>query len=364
LQEKVQHPPSATLSSEFKHETISGVRFAPLLSSPTTIPKLPVPLWNRQRLPKHFPGTFRASLLTVLMCHAADHHQPQPATARNLAALVPADCWHHIFSFCGRNHFRPAPPLVAKNAAFLALVLNERAERITAEEAAAASELRQRKCEAKLQSVLVVARRLDDHLHLLLRNDDNCSGLGGERLDEIRNLSMRLRDISMGEGRGLLDVEAAGWFEDESEADNFEEEEEGEEEEEEAVEFESEEGEEAVESEEEPQEEPEEESESDVEIASDSASDSSVESEFFETTASTAFFSESDDEEEDELEEFQEAEEGAFVQDSDSDAASSDSTRLVRSPAHSFDVTDKPPAKKARRVTLEDLGSAEVWGGG
>jgi protein-L-isoaspartate O-methyltransferase len=104
---------SAVLPSEFEQETLSGVRFAPLLREPALEPPLPNPTFSHVRPLRLFGKRYRQALMAAMLCHKAD--LVQPSGLRNNAAALPADCLYVIFSFCGRarklnpNPFRLYP---------------------------------------------------------------------------------------------------------------------------------------------------------------------------------------------------------------------------------------------------------------
>ena len=88
---------SPPLTAEFKTETISGVRFSPLLKTPRTVPHLPLPLFNPMSKTSSFPMTFKAAANAIMLCHGAALDQVDQVTPakveRNWAGVIPKDVW-------------------------------------------------------------------------------------------------------------------------------------------------------------------------------------------------------------------------------------------------------------------------------
>lgn len=90
-------------SSQFIHQTISGVRFASLLQSPSMNTCIPAKIWSPQNH-RIYPKSFHRASKEIILCSRAKYlqiHNPSPPV--NLAAKLPVDVWTHVFSFTDRT---------------------------------------------------------------------------------------------------------------------------------------------------------------------------------------------------------------------------------------------------------------------
>lgn len=96
-----------TLSSDFSQQVLSGVRFAPLVPSPS----LPTTIRSRVWEPSahsSYPESFRRSCKTILLCAQSPEQQPppeQPKELVNAASKLPRALWMEILSFTHRGWF-------------------------------------------------------------------------------------------------------------------------------------------------------------------------------------------------------------------------------------------------------------------
>jgi protein-L-isoaspartate O-methyltransferase len=95
-----------SLSEDFTQQVISGVRFAPLLKSPSIETKIYCRIWN-PLIHRNYPESFRKSCKEILLCANANAKQPpEPARERaNAAATLPKSLWMEVLSYTRRDWF-------------------------------------------------------------------------------------------------------------------------------------------------------------------------------------------------------------------------------------------------------------------
>jgi hypothetical protein len=87
----------------FSQQTLSGVRFAPLLSVPKMETVIPSTVWDPS-IHNFYPDSFRASCKELLLCSNSDAVQPRHQVPQiNLAAMLPKVLWMEIMSFTHRS---------------------------------------------------------------------------------------------------------------------------------------------------------------------------------------------------------------------------------------------------------------------
>jgi Protein-L-isoaspartate(D-aspartate) O-methyltransferase (PCMT) len=92
---------------EFRHENLSAVRFAPLLSHPQMETVIAARVWN-PALHRYYPDGFRDSCKALLMCTHAAYQQPlavelPPEPKVNVACMLPRALWFEVLSFTHRD---------------------------------------------------------------------------------------------------------------------------------------------------------------------------------------------------------------------------------------------------------------------
>jgi hypothetical protein len=95
------------LSSDYAQQVISGVRFSPLVASPSMPTQIRSRVWE-PALHKVYPESFRLSCKEILLCANAAAVQPLPEISRNqinVAAQLPRSIWMEILSFTHRDWF-------------------------------------------------------------------------------------------------------------------------------------------------------------------------------------------------------------------------------------------------------------------
>jgi hypothetical protein len=87
----------------FSQQTLSGVRFAPLLPVPKMETVIPSTVWDPS-IHNFYPDSFRASCKELLLCSNSDAVQPCHQVPQiNLAAMLPKVLWMEIMSFTHRS---------------------------------------------------------------------------------------------------------------------------------------------------------------------------------------------------------------------------------------------------------------------
>jgi len=122
---------------------ISGVRFAPLLSSPNILTIIPARVWSPSS--HHlYPNSFRGACRELLLCSNSSKNQPvqvKPVEKVNVASILPRALWVEVLSFTNRDWFRV--PL--NEVEFLRIRLEE--EKYNALKANQAKEEAETRCE-------------------------------------------------------------------------------------------------------------------------------------------------------------------------------------------------------------------------
>ena len=84
---------------------ISGVRFAPLLSSPNILTIIPARVWSPSS--HHlYPNSFRGACRELLLCSNSSKKQPvqvKPVEKVNVASILPRALWVEVLSFTNRD---------------------------------------------------------------------------------------------------------------------------------------------------------------------------------------------------------------------------------------------------------------------
>jgi len=94
-------------NQRFNTRIISGVRFAPLLASPSIQTVIPARIWDPSRHTM-YPDSFRGACNGLLLCSNASRTQPVkvcPSNKINAASMLPRALWVEILSFTHRNWF-------------------------------------------------------------------------------------------------------------------------------------------------------------------------------------------------------------------------------------------------------------------
>jgi hypothetical protein len=98
--------PTHSDGADFAVETLSAVRFAPLLPHPAIETVIPARVWSPSE--HHFyPDTFRMACKELLLCSSAKTNQEpvttRPQTAINAASLLPKALWVEVLSYTHRD---------------------------------------------------------------------------------------------------------------------------------------------------------------------------------------------------------------------------------------------------------------------
>ncbi len=90
---------------EYTEESLSPVRFAPLVSHPRIATMIPARVWT-PLLHQLYPSSFQRSCKALLLCSHSNHVQPikpQPKQQVNAAAMLPRALWLEILSYTRRD---------------------------------------------------------------------------------------------------------------------------------------------------------------------------------------------------------------------------------------------------------------------
>jgi len=166
---------------EYTQETLSAVRFAPLLSHPRVDTVIPMRVWTPS-WHKFYPDSFQNSCKAILLCSNSNYVQPekwQPKGKLNVAALLPRALWLEILSYTRRDWFE-APQ---SEVEFLRQRLKEEQEN--------AERARRSSLEANLRCH-IVERERDMYKILALRLRARIQHNGGSRglIDEDLDVNM------------------------------------------------------------------------------------------------------------------------------------------------------------------------------
>lgn len=97
-----------SLSEDFSMQVISGVRFAPLLRTPSVTTVIPSKVWEPS-VHQCYPKSFRESIKEILLCSHAPVDQPPKIVVTsnhvNLASTLPKDIWMKVLSYTHRSWF-------------------------------------------------------------------------------------------------------------------------------------------------------------------------------------------------------------------------------------------------------------------
>ena len=99
------------MDEEFTSQILSGVRFAPLVTSPALKTVIPANLWS-PTIQRGYPSEFKKAGMQLLMCSNSQLVQPLPRVPReeervNVAAMLPKSLWLEILSYTHRKWFEP-----------------------------------------------------------------------------------------------------------------------------------------------------------------------------------------------------------------------------------------------------------------
>jgi len=95
------------MDDEYTSQILSGVRFAPLLKSPSNPTILPAHVWN-PAVQQFYPSEHQEASMAILMCSNSEVSQPlPPVTVKrgriNTAAMLPKGVWMEILSYTHRK---------------------------------------------------------------------------------------------------------------------------------------------------------------------------------------------------------------------------------------------------------------------
>jgi hypothetical protein len=153
-------PASLTLSDDFSQQVVSGVRFAPLLRSPSKVTVIPSKVWDPS-IHSTYPTTFKHAIKEILLCsHAEPIQQIRIVKTENvnLAATLPKDIWIKILSFTHRSWFEQ-PHKVNESFLRQRIVQQQQATQ-EAKDACADAERRLRLMERERDGYKLLAMRL------------------------------------------------------------------------------------------------------------------------------------------------------------------------------------------------------------
>lgn len=144
------------IEDDFTQHVLSGVRFAPLVTTPDIDTVLPARLWS-PNLHHFFPSSFQKASMQLFLCSNSDYNQPLPPPSEkrvNLAATLPRVIWIEILSFTHRKWFEKE-------------TTTEFLKKRLVEEQAVAAKAKQARAEAEARCQ--IAERERDHYRLLAR---------------------------------------------------------------------------------------------------------------------------------------------------------------------------------------------------
>jgi len=184
------------LNEEFTSQILSGVRFAPLVLSPSLNTIIPANVWNPSIPQCGYPLEFKSASMQLLMCSNSKLVQPPPRVPSeeerfNVAAMLPKSLWLEVLSYTHRKWFEPEQ----NETEYLKRRLREEKAKVaSAEKARRDAEERCHAAERERAVYRLLARRWQSRLNLLLSQQ--------ERQDE----NVRQQDEAAEELSDLLDL--------------------------------------------------------------------------------------------------------------------------------------------------------------
>lgn len=195
------HSRALSLSEDFSVNVVSGVRFAPLLRSPSMKTIIPSQIWQPS-IHCTYPQRFKDSIKEIILCSHAPTLQPPKivveATNINLASMLPKDLWIKILSYTHRSWFEEPYKV---DEAFLRQRLKQ--EQKAAKEAkimCAEAERRMRIAERERDGYKLLARRWQLRLRAALSETNkisqNTGSTRGSENSRVEDQLLMLDDLT------------------------------------------------------------------------------------------------------------------------------------------------------------------------
>lgn len=165
--------------NEFSQQVLSGVRFAPLATTPKINTILPARIWSH-KIQEYYPNSFQQAIVNVLMCSNSSHKQLAPRSKPlkeciNVATLLPRALWFEIFSYTHRKWFISRK----YEEEFLQRLLQEERRNTAREQKIRIdAEARCKVAEKERDVYLMLARHWQSRLQLLLQQQRSPTGSG------------------------------------------------------------------------------------------------------------------------------------------------------------------------------------------
>jgi hypothetical protein len=180
--------PSTGLSDDFSRQVVSGVRFAPLLRTPSKATIIPCNVWNPS-IHSKYPTAFKHAIKEILLCSQAQTIQPKRIVVEdenvNLAATLPKDVWIKILSFTHRSWFEQAHKM---DETFLRQrIVQEQQATQEAKEACAEAEQRLRLVEQERDAYKLLAMRWQLRLRAVLSEKNKAKAKSDSNRRNIAN---------------------------------------------------------------------------------------------------------------------------------------------------------------------------------
>jgi hypothetical protein len=162
-----------SLSEDFSTQVISGVRFAPLLHTPSMTTVIPSKVWDPS-IHQLYPKSFRDCTKEILLCSQAPAEQPPKILVKsnhvNLASKLPKDIWMKVLSYTHRSWFEQ--PYKVDESMLRKRLRQEQVAAQRAKEACTEAERRLRMAERERDGYKLLAMRWQIRLRSVL-NDAN-----------------------------------------------------------------------------------------------------------------------------------------------------------------------------------------------
>jgi hypothetical protein len=161
---------STSLSDDFSLQVVSGVRFAPLLRTPSKATIIPSKVWDPS-IHSTYPTIFKHAIKEILLCSHAQPIQPRKVVVEtekvNLAASLPKDLWMKILSFTHRSWFDQ--PHKMDEAFLRQRIVQEQQAAREAKEACVDAERRLRLMERERDGYKLIAMRWQLRLRAVIK---------------------------------------------------------------------------------------------------------------------------------------------------------------------------------------------------